>query len=599
MMHTFAQKTKATQQASSAKTTMLGRAHCKQSRDVNPILHLQRTIGSQGVQRLLQTTGAPPARRPQHAEAAAGQAERRQPYVAYDFGRIPVYAGVRSAGPKVSNVTAPSASLFSDTGRVAGTLMRQPDPRSPAKQTAAANPTVPLIVHDVLRTPGRPLDPATQVDMERHLSHDFGRVRVYTDARAAASARSVNAHAYTVGQRIVFGAGRYAPETQAGRALLAHELTHTIQQRRSAPSGAAPLGISRPTDASERAARAAATIVAGGGTVRPAAAVDVPLLAREEGPHDAGVPLPGGVPEEPAAAEPEEEGVFVRSRGRRERLDPSRVTQGIWWLNGATPTFPQLYPNEATLNTGLPASGAFRYSVTAGTRILGILDGGTVSASRTARDDPTFRVRSLGASTSAGDVTIRIEHTPPGASQTATYSTQQQVRAPHRLELLDCSHAASGRYGYETTFRLKVFDNFDAPMPYINVNEDFTAGTLEAGTSSDWRAALAARRKGHTITLGDAIFHDNYRAGVVGGAPPPSFTPRPSNPQSPLGTVRAATFTHWWYVGSPTTGQGVRASEHIGVLYTDHGQYSGFLSPALYVVRPVSCPPAAGTAPGP
>ena len=66
--------------------------------------------------------------------------------------------------------------------------------------------------------------------MEPRFGRDFGGVRVHTDARAAASARDVGAFAYTLGNNIVFGAGQFAPGTQEGRQLLAHELAHTVQQ---------------------------------------------------------------------------------------------------------------------------------------------------------------------------------------------------------------------------------------------------------------------------------------------------------------------------------------------------------------------------------
>ena len=81
---------------------------------------------------------------------------------------------------------------------------------------------------------GRPLDSETRSAMEMRLGHDFGRVRVYDDARAAESARDVNALAYTAGRNIVFGAGRYSPETIEGRQLIAHELGHVMQQGASA-----------------------------------------------------------------------------------------------------------------------------------------------------------------------------------------------------------------------------------------------------------------------------------------------------------------------------------------------------------------------------
>lgn len=90
----------------------------------------------------------------------------------------------------------------------------------------------PPIVHEVLRSPGRPLDAATRAFMEPRLGQDFSNVRIHTDGRAAESARQVSALAYTVGHDIVFGAGQFKPRSQAGRQLIAHELFHTLQQRR-------------------------------------------------------------------------------------------------------------------------------------------------------------------------------------------------------------------------------------------------------------------------------------------------------------------------------------------------------------------------------
>lgn len=152
---------------------------------------------------------------------------------------------------------------------------------------------VPPIVHEVLRSPGQPLDPATRAFMEPRFNHDFSQIRVqgitpqarsgaltvappndqfeqeaenqarqimlsaesslhngrpscwgydfsqvhiHTDAKAARSAREVNALAYTVGRDIVFGEGQYAPQTTPGRQLLAHELTHVVQQSHTGQS---------------------------------------------------------------------------------------------------------------------------------------------------------------------------------------------------------------------------------------------------------------------------------------------------------------------------------------------------------------------------
>jgi hypothetical protein len=80
---------------------------------------------------------------------------------------------------------------------------------------------------------GQPLPESVRNYFEPRFGHDFSQVRIHTDARAAASARGEHAHAYTVGQHVVFDAGAYSPATPSGQRFLAHELTHTIQQTRN------------------------------------------------------------------------------------------------------------------------------------------------------------------------------------------------------------------------------------------------------------------------------------------------------------------------------------------------------------------------------
>jgi hypothetical protein len=121
---------------------------------------------------------------------------------------------------------------------------------------------------------GRPLEPEVRSDMEQRLGHDFGEVRVHADGQAGESARSVGAHAYTVGSEVVFQPSSWAPETPDGRRMLAHELTHVVQQR-SGPVDGTPAGggvsVSHPSDrfeqeatrASEQAVPAQAPAAAG------------------------------------------------------------------------------------------------------------------------------------------------------------------------------------------------------------------------------------------------------------------------------------------------------------------------------------------------
>lgn len=81
-----------------------------------------------------------------------------------------------------------------------------------------------------LSSKGASLPPAVRNHFEPRFDHDFSKVKVHTDATAARSAQSINAHAYTIGNNIVFNAGRFSPFSDSGSKLLAHELTHVVQQ---------------------------------------------------------------------------------------------------------------------------------------------------------------------------------------------------------------------------------------------------------------------------------------------------------------------------------------------------------------------------------
>ena len=94
----------------------------------------------------------------------------------------------------------------------------------------AATQDAPASVDRALASSGRPLDAPLRHDMEQRFGHDFSRVRIHADSAAEQSAREIKANAYTVGRDIAFGAGQFAPETQEGRRLIAHELTHVVQQ---------------------------------------------------------------------------------------------------------------------------------------------------------------------------------------------------------------------------------------------------------------------------------------------------------------------------------------------------------------------------------
>lgn len=154
------------------------------------------------------------------------------------------------------------------------------------------------IVHEVLRTPGQPLDRTTREFMEPRFGCNFANVRVHTDAKAAEAARAACATAFTVGEHIVFSSGQFAPSTAAGLNLIGHELAHTIQQQ------GLEAGTMLPADhRAERAANAAADdAVADRPATRPLEKIS-PSVARQETDDagiDAGAPpadasIPGGV----------------------------------------------------------------------------------------------------------------------------------------------------------------------------------------------------------------------------------------------------------------------------------------------------------------
>lgn len=98
------------------------------------------------------------------------------------------------------------------------------------RDNAASVGVAPAIVHQALDSAGRPLDRDTRAFFEPRFGRDFSEVRVHTDALAAASAASINARAYTLGNQIIFGAGEYQIDRLNGRSLLAHELAHVVQQ---------------------------------------------------------------------------------------------------------------------------------------------------------------------------------------------------------------------------------------------------------------------------------------------------------------------------------------------------------------------------------
>jgi len=116
--------------------------------------------------------------------------------------------------------------------------------RKPAPGSSPAPHRAPEIVGETLGSGnGRPLDGSTRAFFEKRYAHDFSHVRVFNDGRAAAAAAAVDAHAFTVGNKIVFAEGQYTPQTNTGRQLLAHELAHVVQQKGNSSAGQSARGM--------------------------------------------------------------------------------------------------------------------------------------------------------------------------------------------------------------------------------------------------------------------------------------------------------------------------------------------------------------------
>ncbi len=165
-------------------------------------------------------------------EPALGRATDKEPIPAQNAIN-PMWARLAlGIQPKLA-VTTPGDVYEQEAEEIAERAMRMPGTAMPTPMSAKTDSTSrgSSARSEIggMSGPGQPMPDATRAHFEPTLGHDFGRVRVHTDSVAAESARSVGALAYTVGRDVVFGAGRYAPETNEGARLLAHELAHVVQ----------------------------------------------------------------------------------------------------------------------------------------------------------------------------------------------------------------------------------------------------------------------------------------------------------------------------------------------------------------------------------
>lgn len=210
---------------------------------------LHRTIENQAVQRSLKSNGE---------EREDSSLSNTSPSFAHDFSRIPLHAKAQAKIQPKPTINTPGDIYEQEANRVDDRVMEMPEPqvhrtcacggdcpkcknsgRSPGQTllqtkltqtTSPAEAAAPPVVDEVLGQTGHPLDASTRNFMEPRFGVDFSRVQLHTGWLAAKSAKAIGARAFTVGNDIVFGAAQYMPGSKATQRLLAHELTHVVQQ---------------------------------------------------------------------------------------------------------------------------------------------------------------------------------------------------------------------------------------------------------------------------------------------------------------------------------------------------------------------------------
>lgn len=202
------------------------------------VLGLQRSAGNRAVSQLLMQTRLVAGRTGDRFEMEADRAAEQVMRMTKPPAQSEPAAGRTVQGPRLQSARGSGGAVARKARQHEEQEMFQP--KGLSGETPEVSGDFESEIASV-RKGGSPLPASVRSPMESAFDYDFGQVRVHTDARAAASARAVKAVAYTVGRDIVFGEGRYAPETTGGRELLAHELAHVIQQAGGhSPSTTAP-----------------------------------------------------------------------------------------------------------------------------------------------------------------------------------------------------------------------------------------------------------------------------------------------------------------------------------------------------------------------
>ena len=345
--------------------------------------------------------------------------------------------------------------------------------RNPSGMAGRGAGEAPESVSRILDKPGMPLESTVRRDMERRFGHDFSRVRVHVGAEAAQSARDVRARAYTVGNDVVFNTSQYAPTSQAGRRLIAHELTHVVQQGGTGASYGTAGG--QPHAKMDGATRV--LDVPGGGSQL--------LLQRD--PEDS--PPPSELPASPVAPAEGGETVPADAGAQPEQAAP------------ATPATPALTLSPAaTLTRGDTWTATIAFTPNAGETKNIVAwryitpNHGTVARANTEAD---FQTAWTGRMALSGTLEFDYTTAPPGGAASAVQTIRQAVTVSDRTGVtwaasptLRAENSYSGRPSPPSVFSDLGFHNVTITNPAAtssrisggpNSGFDFV-GALTAGT---------------------------------------------------------------------------------------------------------------------
>jgi len=266
--------------------------------------------------------------------------DESDPLVAPQRAHTRSNAAAESVSRSIADPGAASPAALLELQRLAGNtsvsrLVAPTDQEVASEDEASAASRSPVL--DVVgKGGGAPLGDDLRSEMEGRLGADFGDVRVHRDATASESARAVDAHAYTVGNDVVFRSDRWAPDSEAGKHTLAHELTHVVQQRAGPVAGTETgdgIRLSDPADSFERAAdrNADAAMSAPEPAAGPSqSGSSASTSAQRQGEEEEEEELQGEFVQRQGEEEEEEElqGEFVQRQGEEEELEEEEVAQG-------------------------------------------------------------------------------------------------------------------------------------------------------------------------------------------------------------------------------------------------------------------------------